>query len=262
MNSIYRPFIISLVIGILLVIGGRFNLTRPLQDRLGYIVEPVLAAENASVAKSVTIFSVLTSIRDLARENAALRGQVVELQAEIANLKEVRHENDVLRGELQFSKQSQDTYVTAQIVGRTATGIIKDLVINQGTNDGVAVNQAVVAQGYLVGMINSVTDTQATVMLVSHPHALIPVSLQDSRSTGMLRGGISGLTMSDILIDAAASKGETVVTSGLGGLLPPGVPIGRIAEIESRAGDITKKATVTSPLDATKLEIVFVRKAQ
>lgn len=259
MNT-YRPFLITIVIGALLFIGGRYRLLGPLQDKVSTVIEPVLAAQNAGTSKSITIFSVLTSIRDLARENAALRTDNLALQAEIANLKEIKHENEVLRQELQFSKQSQDTHITAQIVGRTATGIIKDLIINRGSQDGVTVNQAVIAQGFLVGMINTVTEDQATVMMVTNPRTLVPITLQDSRSTGMLRGGISGLSVSDILIDAAANKGETVTTSGLGGLLPAGIPIGRITEVKSKAGDITKKATVTSPLDTTKLEIVFIRK--
>jgi cell shape-determining protein MreC len=89
---------------------------------------------------------------------------------------------------------------------------------------------------------------------------MIPVIGQDSRATGILRGGISGLSVTDLLIDATITTNESIVTSGLGGELPAGIPIGTIVEVQERKGDITKKASLRSPLDLSKLEMVFVRK--
>lgn len=260
MSQLYRPFIIALVIGSLLTVGSHFNLIVPLTDGVAYLTEPAMAAETTAARRSVNLFTLITSIRDLQRENTELRKKNAELEAKISEYKEVSHENEVLRTELKFTQEKGADYVPAQLIGRTATGIIKDLVINRGTNDGVKAGQAVVSQGFLVGVISEASAAQSTVRLLTSPRSMISVMGQDSRATAILHGGISGLTATDFLIDAGVKAEETMITSGLGGELPAGIPVGTVLEVQERKGDITKKATVRSPLDLSKLEMVFVRK--
>lgn len=258
----YRPFIILVFISLLFLVTARFGWWRPIASVLQLTAQPVLASETAVSRTGINFFTIIASLKNLARENAALRQQNNELSAEITALKEVKHENDILRQELSFIKESADTYIPAQLIGRTAVGVIKDLIVSRGSADGLAVGQAVVAQGYLIGTVSEVGERQSTIRLVSHPQSIIPTLLQNSRTTGLLRGGIGGLTMTDILIDATIEANEAIVTSGLGGLLPAGIPVGKVVSVTAQNGDITKRATVNSPVDIAKLEVVFVRKAQ
>lgn len=262
MIQIYRPFLIIIAIGLVLAVGSHFGLVTPFTNRLTGALEPVLASEIVITKKGMTLFSIITSIRDLYKENNELRRKNVELEAKLSERQEVGHENEILRNELNFVQETKGEYLPAQLIGRTTAGIIKDLIVNRGTRDGVQVGQAAVAQGFLVGRVESVTDGQATVRLLTHPRSMTPVLGQDSRSSGILKGGISGLTVTDLLIDAPIKTEETVVTSGLGGELPVGIPVGRVIEVIERKGDITKKATVRSPLDVAKLEMIFLRKVQ
>jgi rod shape-determining protein MreC len=256
----YRPFIISSLIGLLLLVSSAFGLTEPLVGLYSGLISPVLAAETVATRRGTNWLTVIQSIGTLAKENAELRTKTVALEAELAKLKEVEHENVILKAELQFTAAGQSSFISAQLIGRSSTGIIKDLIIDRGSTDGLLVGQSVVAQGYLIGTLNNVTPRTSTVMLLTNPRSLVPVLLQDNRSTGILRGGISGLVVNDLLIDAPVNRGETVVTSGLGGGTPSGLPIGKIVEVISQKGDITKKATVSSPIDITKLEVVFIRR--
>lgn len=260
MYQVYRPFLITFLIGLLVAVGNHFNLLRPLTNSFSLITEPAMAAETTAARRGVNLFTLFVSIRDLQRENTELRKKNAELEAKISEYKEVSHENDVLRHELNFVQEQGPGYIPAQLIGRTATGIIKDLVINRGENDGIKSGQPVLSQGYLVGVVSDVSAGQSTVRLLTNPRSIIPVVGQDSRATGILRGGISGLTMTDILIDATTKAEEPIVTSGLGGELPAGIPVGTIIEVQERKGDITKKASVRSPLDLSKLEMVFIRK--
>lgn len=256
----YRPFLILAGLGLLLIILDQFHLTRPLYTAGSWLTQPALAAETKATRKSISLFTIVTSLRDLARENAQLHGRINELEAEVAQLKEVKHENEILRQELKFTQETEDGYVPAQLIGRTPIGTVKDLIINRGSRDGLVAGQAVLAQGYLIGVTAEVQERQSTVSLISNPSSLVPIMLQESRSTGLLRGGISGLTITDILIDATINADETIVTSGLGGKLPVGIPVGKVLAVTAQKGDITKKATVTTPVDTTKLEVVFIRK--
>lgn len=256
----YRPWYILLIIGALLLVGRGWQSTIQLVSLIQLATEPALAAESGAARKTINFTAVIASLGDLARENAELRSRNIELEAQLVGLKEVEHENAILRQELSFVKEGGKDYLPAQLIGRSATGLHKDLILNRGRRDGLRLGQAVVAQGFLVGVINHVQESQSTVLLINHPRSLVPALLQDSRSTGLLRGGISGLSLTDILIDAPVQIGETVLTSGLGGELPVGIPIGKVVSLESKKGDITKKAAIVSPNDSSKLELVFIRK--
>ncbi len=257
-----RPFIISGIIGILLLIVSRFRLLTPVQQLYGLIFPPVFASETAVARHSFNLISVIGSIKDLARENGELRAKNNELTAELAKYKEIEHENEILRQELNFTQDQTvpDSYIPARLIGRTPTGLIKDLIIDRGQRDGITAGQPVLAQGHLIGLVTEARDRQSIVRLLSHPQSFIPVITQESRSTGVLRGGISGLTVTDILVDAPVKPAESVLTSGLGGIVPADIPIGKVIETISHKGDITKRATVSVSVDITKLEVIFVRK--
>lgn len=258
----YRPFVMLIAIGVLFLFSRQVPETARLFGLINWVTEPVLATETSASRESINFFKLFATLRQLAQENAELRSRNLELEAQLTQLKEVEHTNAILRQELNFVQGNQDDYLPAQLIGRTATGLHKDLVINRGQGDGVATGQPVLAQGHLVGVVSATQSQQATVRLITHQRSLVPVILQDSRSTGLLQGGIGGLNLTDILIDATVNAGEAVVTSGLGGELPAGLPIGKVVATQAKKGDITKSATVSWPIDPTKLELVFVRKSQ
>lgn len=258
----YRPFFIVIALGLVLLFGNSLGLTHFATSRYMDLIEPALAQEAGAVRQTARWFSLLTTIGDISKENTALRQRVVELEAEVSQLQEVRHENEILKQELQFAQSDQLDHLSATLIGRSPTGIIKDLIIDRGSTDGISSGQAVISQGHLVGLVTEVAKKQATVRLLSNPRSLVPVMGQDSRSTGILRGGISGLTVTDLLIDSSIRQDETLITSSLGGELPAGIPIGKVIEVKERKGDITKKATIRSPLDVTKLEIVFIQRGK
>lgn len=262
MNSFnyYRPFVIIAAIGLLLLAVSRQTVVRPLIEAILFVAQPVVAAETSTARKGINFFSIVTDLKSLAQENSELAAKNRELEAQIAQLKEVEHENTILRQELSFTAESKDTYIPAQLIGRTTGGAIKDLIVNRGRSDGVATGQMAVAQGYLVGVVNHVEDRQANISLLTHPRSIIPVIVQESRATGLLRGGIGGLTMTDLLIDAEVKPGDTVITSGLGGGLESGVVVGKVSAVNSKSGDITKKASLKSSIDIAKLEMIFIRK--
>lgn len=256
-----RPILVLIILTLAILIAGRFDWWLSVKGLVQSAVSPVLASETLATRKSIGFFSIITNLRNLAKENAQLREKVTQLEAELSVLKEIKHENDLLRAQLSFVQNEQEEFVPAQLIGRTTAGLIKDIVISRGTAQGIKTGSAVMAQGYLVGIVSEVSESQATVRLITHPGSLVPVVLQESRSTGLLRGGIGGLSMTDILIDATIAANETVVTSGLGGYLPSGLPVGKVVAITASVGDITKRSSVSSPIDPSKLELVFVRKA-
>ncbi len=133
----------------------------------------------------------------------------------------------------------------------------QSLVINKGTNDGFAKGMAVVAQGFLVGRVEEALTHTSRVLLLTSSESLLPVVLQNSRSVGVLRGGASGLAIEEITRDVSISIDEAVVTSNIGDVIKSGIPVGKVTSVVAGKSDVFQSANVNSPIDLSRLEVVF-----
>lgn len=258
----YRHLIIVFGIVLALVIFGGW-IKKPLENIVNFFVIPPAKAANGFSAKTFNLFDVIRSIRTLRAENEKLKNKNMALESEIAGLKEVRYENEILKKELAFSQneaQEKKSLLPAEIVSRSPNSFLEFLIINRGSDDGVEENQAVISQGYLIGKAVDVTAKTAKVFLINNPTSLIPVVLQESRGTGLLRGGLDGLRVEEVTLDTQVKIGENVITSDLGGELPDGLIIGTVEKIISKSSEIFQKISIISPVEFSRLEMVFVVK--
>lgn len=252
-----------LIIAVILLIIGFFvaptGALRPAKNVLFQVIKPFSIVSNFTVDKVAMFFKNLANLSSLGQENQKLIKENLELQSKLAILKEVEHENEILKKEMGFlSNKGNLKLVPANIIGRSISGYLKTIVIDRGANDGIKEGQAVASQGFLVGTIRSVSNNTSEVILITDNNSLVPVVLQDSRGTGLLRGGLSGLTVEDIPLNIPIKKDEQVITSGLGGDIPLGIIVGSIEDVISSEGEIFQKVTVKSPIKIYFLEFVFV----
>lgn len=250
----------GLIIGLaLLIVLAQFAFFQPVRDRARRLIgSPAIAAD--SIAGRIrNSFKLLFSVSDLGKENAQLKVTLNEQTAEIARLKAVENENIELRQDLSFAQSRTDLKLTpVSVIAYSPFGSFQVLTINKGSRDGLKEEQAVVAQGFLVGKIKKVSDTTAEVWLLTNRNLLTPVQLTSSRTTGILKGGIRGLVIDNIPIDTKVEVGEQVVTSDLEGLYPSGIAVGRIEEIISRKEEIFLAARISTPINTASLSRVFV----
>ena len=255
----YRILIVAaaiLVIGFFLVPTGAL---RPAKNVFYQITKPFSLVGAFSIDKVSLFFRNLFHLASLARENQNLISENLDLQSKLSVLKEAQHENEILKKELGFANTSGELkLIPANIIGRSITGYLRTIIIDRGSKDGLKANQGVVSQGFLVGTIKEVYENSSEVTLITNYNSLVPVILQDSRGTGLLRGGLKGLTVEDIPLNITIKNGEDVVTSGLGGDIPAGILIGKVNDVISREGEIFQKATVVSPVQIYYLEFVFI----
>ena len=218
-------------------------------------------AINQSSNSLGSFFSNLGKIKSLLSENNQLVEENNQLKAQVAQMAEIKHENEILKRELGFV-QSQSGYelIPAKVVFHSPSSFLQYIKIDKGTKDGVKTGQAVLSNGHLLGVVKEVSNDFAEVNLVTNANSLIPVVLQNSRGTGLLAGGLKGLMAEDIPLDIKIEKNENVVTSGLGGDLPSGIIIGTVQETISGESEIFQRISVKSPIEFGKLEFVFVVK--
>ncbi|MEI6039799.1 MAG: rod shape-determining protein MreC [Candidatus Berkelbacteria bacterium] len=257
----YRAIIIILILTVLLAVSSLFGWLSFPKNIFWRTVSPVGAVLKVSFGRVPKTFTNIFEINRILKQNHDLINENLNLQSQLAQLNEVSYENEILKKELKFS-QSQSlnmALVPSAIIGR-ASGYLKSVVIDKGEKDGVVKGQAVVSEGFLVGIIKSVQADSAEVTLVTDYNSLVPAILQDSRGTGLLRGGLEGLVVEDIPLNIGTKNGESVVTSGLGGQIPAGLVIGKVQNLISKPGEIFQKVSIGSPIDFSRLEVLFVVK--
>ncbi len=203
------------------------------------------------------------AIRDL----GTLQSRVTELQETVdrlmienLRLREAEIERTVLREQLQF-KLANPTYelLAAEVIGRDPSNLLHYVIIDRGTEDGLAIGMPVVTARGLVGSISTVYPNSARVILLTDPASSISALIQSSRATGVVQGqGRSSLTMRYVEQSEQVQAGDVVLTSGLGGNFPKRLVIGQVQSVKRSDVEMFQEIVVQSAVDFDRLEIVLV----
>ncbi len=188
----------------------------------------------------------------LADENAALRRQVVELQA--AGL-----DNAALRQALDFERSYGHATVPAQVVGRGPDGFSASLEIDRGLADGVRPGMVVVTGAGLVGRVGEAGQHAAVVQTLADPESRVNAFLSKSGLEGTVTGGPNAFTMDiDPRFGAAPATGEYAITSGVGGGYPRGLLIGQLTSVDHHDAATLDHASVAWVNDPAAIGFVLV----
>jgi rod shape-determining protein MreC len=165
----------------------------------------------------------------LAEENERLMGW------QQAALK-LASENSQLRGLLKLTPEPTATYLTARVVANSGGAYVRSLMVYAGSENGVARGQAAVTGDGLVGRVSEVGIRAARVLLVTDLNSRVPVTVEGSQQRALLAGDNSERPYLRYLDTGAAIRiGDRIVTSGQGGVFPPGLPVGVVATLDGEA---------------------------
>lgn len=255
----YRFVIIILV---LVIIGFIFSPIAPVKDFFFKIFSPITSGLNSNTGGVRSFLSDLRSIRNLSADNRKLKEENNTLKSEIASLKEISHENEILKNELGFVKnQDKEELVNARVISKSVTPFLQSILIDKGEKDEIKTGQIVMSQGHLVGTIVAAYSDYSEIQLITSSKTMIPILLQKSRATGLLKSNLEGLYIDNIPIDEKVEEGDTVLTSNLSKEIPSDIVIGTISKVTTYKSQIFQNIKVTSPLEFSKLEFVFVVKS-
>ncbi len=204
----------------------------------------------------------------LKEENETLKKQVAELLQYKQNIIEFQRENADLRNLLGFKERSfQYELEAAEVIARDPSNWFNVILIDKGEKHGVKKDMAVITDKGLVGYTISTVSNTSKVVLITDERSSVSAMLQRTRDNGMVKGTIdpapSGyLKMEFLPQDANLVKGDIVISSGLGGLIPKGVVIGEVAEAKKEPHELMQHAIIKPAVDFLKLERVFVIKGE
>src|SRR3989442_2978469 len=192
-------------------------------------------------------------------ENAVLRERAQRLERELDRLSEMELENARLRQLLDFRQTLQGEMLTARVIGRAAAGLARTLTIDRGESAGVARGAAALAPQGIVGQVFLASRHAARVLLVTDHNSGVDALVQRTRARGIVQGTVdAGCVLNYVKRTEDVQVGHTLVSSGLDGIFPKGLPIGRVVAIDKRGQGLFQSAEVAPDVDIERLEEVLV----
>jgi rod shape-determining protein MreC len=201
-------------------------------------------------------------------ENKTLKKQVSELAQVKVRDQTLADENSQLKKELKLQKSLTDySTVTAAVISRTPSSWQSQIVISKGQTDGIRKNMPVLSQSGLIGRVSEVNKTNSKVELLSDSNeSSNRFAIQIKTSTGdVVNGIITGykkstgqLIMGQVTSDADIKKNDKITTSGMGGVTPKGLYVGKVAKVGKDDYGLAKKIYITPATDYNDLSVVSV----
>lgn len=212
---------------------------------LEVLAEPVSAA-NRAIARVEELFH-------LRSENIRLREEVARLRAWRGAAHRLAAENAALRTMVGYKGPRRHAFVSARVIADGRGPFVRSMLVNAGSRNGVAKGQGVITPAGLVGRVVAVGERSARILILTDLNSRIPVVIEESRIRAILSGDNSRRPRLAFLPSWAKTRaGQRVVTSGHGGILPPGLPVGRI---HSRDGNDVR---IQPFVDLSRVEYVQV----
>jgi rod shape-determining protein MreC len=194
----------------------------------------------------------------LQRENESLRQRILEVEREAVSLAEVEQTNQRLEDLLGFRDAIDGSAVAAQVIGKDPK-LLRSFTINRGQADGVRKGMAALSPYGVVGQILRATPHAAQVLLITDHNSGIDAVVQRSRARGIVEGARDeGCLLKYIRQGEDVQVGDRVVTSGLDGIFPKGIVIGRVTRLHARSRGQLLSADIEPAVPFDLLEEVLV----
>jgi rod shape-determining protein MreC len=249
--TLFAVVLLLFIVPVGVVSVMRDTATRATSGPSGFFVRQTTAVRNFVVN--------IRQIGTLRTEKEDLQQQVLELQQKLANQENVTRENASLKEELGVTGVTRTTNkLLARIVIQGSDPLDRSFVIDLGNADGIRTGQPAVYRGSLIGRVTEVREHSAVVRSITSQKSRIQAWLADSREKGLLIGDGNTVTLTEITQGVVVTPEGVIETSGLGGSLPEGILIGRIASKSSSESEASQSFRVALNQDPNSLESLFI----
>ena len=236
-SALARLLIFSILSLALLVTDARFKYLGTLREVASIIVYPLqrIAIAPAVVTRRAAEFFV--SAASLRAENARLTQESLANAAQLLQFKALAAENNHLRGLLATRERIENDVRAAEILYAARDPFSRKIVLDQGSQQDVKEGQPVIDERGVIGQVTRVYPWVSEVTLVTDKNQLVPVLNPRNGLRAVLAGtGNDGsLELQFVPLNADFQTGDQLVTSGIDGVYPPGLPVAQIANVERNA---------------------------
>lgn len=233
--------------------------------RLTFMEKPVLAVSGFFERLITGTYNALESVGQgyaflvrTHRENERLKTEVERLKLENSITNELLAENERLRDLLGFKKLQPLNSLTAQVIGRESSPSSRTVTINRGADDGLVKDMTVITAAGVVGKVQTVLRGTAKVILLTDPASTLAVRVQRNREEGLLEGKLESCALKFVSYYADIQEGDLLVTSGLDGIYPKGLPVATVVKVTKREANAFQTVIARPAVGFSQLEEALV----
>jgi len=235
------------------------DLVLPIKRALVAPITPALRLTNLITTSASHLWQGYLDLRKVQQENLRLREEISSLKERFNALQESALEGKRLRSLLELKEETHLPLKAARVIGSDSTNWFRTIFINKGSKDGIGRNMPVLSPEGIVGRVVEVMPLAAKVQLVTDPSSSIAALIQRTRVMGLVTGDVgTRVRMRYLPLMAEVEVGDLVVTSGLGGIFPKGIPVGKIEQVDRKGGSFFQEARMSLNVDFSRLEEVLV----
>lgn len=236
-----RTLVVCLLVSLVLfTVSCRFGEEGPLAAVRGAFQTVTLPVRYLGATVAAPFQGLGNIVTNLTADQATLselRAENEELKARNVELEEAAQSAERLQGLLGLRDSNNLQSTAARIISGSGDSWGTTVTIDKGTSSGLSVGMPVTTSAGVIGQIVECGPATSTVRLVTDDNSSVSAMIQSSRAQGMLVGTVTGqLELTLIGADQSVSQGDIVVTSGLGGVFPKGLPLGEVVSVESVPG--------------------------
>jgi len=235
------------------------------QGRFSYLERPVLAVsafferiitwshDSVSAVRHGYTFLVKTH-----QENKRLSAENERLLLENSIANELLIENERLRDILLYKKLQPSSSIAVQIIGKELSPISSTITINKGTDSGIKKDMAVITSSGIVGKVHTALAGTAKVILLTDPGSTLAVRVQRNREEGLLEGKLINCALKYVSYYADIQEGDLLVTSGLDGIYPKGLPVATVVKVTKHEAIAFQSVVAEPAVRFSRLEEALV----
>lgn len=255
----------AVLLAALLAIVSAISGVNPITNVVRILTTPVGSVTSGISGWFQGQYDRLTGYDQLLAENEELKKQLSEMEEQVRESQDALRENERLQELLGVAREHPDwTYASATVTQRSTTNWGRQITINVGSDQDVAVGDCVIDQyGNLVGVVKDVGSSWALVSTVLDPGLELGVRVSRTDESAMAQGdfalmGDGKLKLTYIPQDAQLVTGDQVTTSGLGDKYPGGLLVGKIESIETEADGISRTGVLDPSAEVETIRYVYV----
>lgn len=260
-SSTARLVLLALASVLLMTADHRGQYLDRVRAGFGVLARPLQAVAAFPADAARWLSEEVTEREALIAENRRLRRTVLQVRGELQRLEALRAENSRLRALLEAAERQPHRAMVAEIEQVDLDPYDHRVLIGKGTRDGVYRDQPLVDEHGVMGQVVEAGPLSAYVMLISDPNHALPVEVNRSglRTIALGTGDTGRLALTDLPLNADVRRGDLLVTSGLGGRFPAGVPVGRISRVSRDPGEAFAEveAAPAAELDRSRLVLLI-----
>jgi rod shape-determining protein MreC len=253
-------FVVAVIVALILLVLGQALRFDAVRGVAATVFQPFQVAFASTGMEARDLVGTITSIGDTAEENRRLKQQVADLQRQLAASDQLQVTDQQLRDMLGLRNDLKVHTVSAQVIGLDPERMSQAMTIGTGSQKGIRPGMSVLGQRGLVGRVIAVQANSAQVRLISDTSLPVNVELAKTHLGGTLkvRGGDLVVEILGAPTDTKLDAGDVLVTSGLGGNFPKGLPVAEISDFHYQPAEVAQVARIAPLDDLGRLEYVMV----